>query len=164
MHKERALIAGGVAIVVLWWLGRPKGTVTTWAGFDLGSIGGMVDYPDRLQSFARAIARAEGFYVPGSVPQRANNPGAIKVPNWTGPTLGEGISAFQSEDAGWSALYRQLMLVVSGGSNYYNLDMSIADMAQTWTGGPPIDAGHWAQNVADAMNASTTDPLWKVMV
>jgi len=160
--SQKAMIAGGLGLV-LYWMTRPKGTVTTWAGFDLTGLGGLVDYPDQLKSFARAIARAEGFYVPGSVPQRANNPGAIKVPGWTGPMLGQGISVFESEDAGWSALYRQLMLIVSSQSRVYTLDDTIAQMADKWTG-TAIEAQNWASNVAQAMDVPAATPLWQVVV
>lgn len=160
--KQKALLAGGLGLM-LYWMTRPKGTVTTWAGFDLSSLGGLVDYPDRLKAFARAIARAEGFYVQGSVPQRANNPGAIKIPGWTGQTLGEGISVLESEDAGWAALHKQLMLIVSGQSSIYNLDMTIAEMSERWTG-TQTEAKNWSANVARVLDVDPSTPLWQAMV
>lgn len=120
-------------------------------------------YPRKVNDLASAIARAEGFYVPGSIPQRANNPGNLKSPTWTyagereGSTLGAGIVVFQTADAGWAALKRQIMLIVSGESNNYSLSMSIAQMDSVWTGNA-TEGRAWSDNVALAfgVNPSTT--------
>jgi hypothetical protein len=162
--------AVGAAIVVAFLLLRkraPIPSVSTTATYDLEPLGGGVtDYPPRLIAFAQGIATAEGFYVPGSVPQRANNPGAMKVPNWTGPTLGQGITVFQSDDAGWSALYRQLMLIVTGRSRVYTLDDTIASMAVRWAAGgvENEESRNWAANVSKWLNVPDSTPLSQVLV
>jgi hypothetical protein len=118
-------------------------------------------YSNDVMMFARAIAYAEGFYAQGSAPQRAHNPGALKVPGWTGPVTGaEGISVFSSDDAGWEALYRQLDLIVHGRSGIYSLGMSIADMARAWTATDQIP---WATNVAARLGVSTSTRLSQVL-
>jgi len=150
---------GGLAL--LWWVNnRPLvGTVTTSEGFDLSPYGGPTSYPEPIKRFAVAIAKQEGFYVSGSVPQRANNPGDLKLPN-TRTLPGTSITWFDSADLGWNALYRQLMLIVTGRSTYYNLDMTIDEMARVWT---TTEQGPWSLNVASALGVSGSTPLWQVL-
>lgn len=162
--KDKHVIAIGAAIAALYYWrtklsGMPVPTVTTSEGFDLSPYGGPVSYPEPIKRFAEAVARAEGFYVPGSVPQRAHNPGDIKVVGWVGPTIG-GISQFGSDSDGWNALYRQLYLILTGSSSRYNLDMTIADMARTWT---VTQQTAWARNVASFLSVETSAPLWQVL-
>lgn len=136
---------------------QPTGAVTTSYAIDTTAIGGPIVYSDNLKAFAQAVAQAEGFYVTGSIPQRANNPGDLKE----GGTTINGITVFDSVDAGWAALYRQLWLIVTGESNYYNLDMTILDMAQMWTATQP---SAWAANVGQALNVDPqTTQLWQVL-
>src|SRR5688572_30319331 len=93
-------VLGGLGLgALLLYLTRPEGTVTTSESYDLPT-----NYPPAIINAAQAIARAEGFYVPGSIPQRANNPGNIKVLGWTGPRLAD-IPVFDSVEQGWTALY-----------------------------------------------------------
>jgi hypothetical protein len=148
----------GAVVLAAIYVTRPKGTVTTDYVWRIDPTA----YPESIKAFARAIARAEGFYVPNSVPQRARNPGNLKMPNWQGPTI-NGISVFENVDQGWAALYRQLGLIVSGDSRHYTLDMTIAEMGETWTATVHEQAA-WARNVAAAAGASVTDRLWQVLV
>lgn len=162
MTKHKVAVVALLGAFVLWVL-RPRAltaTVTTSEGFDLNPYGGPTTYPDGIKNMAQAIARAEGFFIAGSVPARAHNPGDLVMPNWNGPTLGAGISVFQDDDDGWNALYHQLNLILTGTSNRYNLDMSIADMAGTWTS---TQQGPWANNVAGYLGVPTSTPLWAVI-
>jgi hypothetical protein len=159
--KTTATIATVAIVGFLIWRRKPIATVTTSEAFDLSSIGGPVTYPAPIKRFAEAIARAEGFYVAGSIPQRAHNPGDLKMPNWTGPTLGSGISVFQSDGAGWSALYRQLWIIVTGSSGNYYLDMSIEQMAAKWTA---TEQSAWARNVAGFLAVDPSVSLVSVLV
>lgn len=154
MTNGKKLVLGAVIGGVLLYLTRPKGTVTTSEEYDLGSVG---QFDDKIKQMAQAIAYAEGFGVPGSVPQRANNPGDLKVGE---PTLdGSGITLFESVDQGWNALYRQLALIVSGRS-HYDLGDSIAVMGSRYAAG---DA-NWARNVADFLGVSVSTPLYDVLI
>jgi len=158
-EQKAVIVVGGGALA--WWLfGRgPVATVTTSEGFDLSQYGGPTSYPEPLRQFATAIAKQEGFYVAGSVPQRANNPGDLKIPNM--PVLaGTSISKFTSADEGWQALYRQLWLILTGRSSFYHMDMSIAEMASVWT---VTEQGPWARNVASFLGVSTDAKLWQVL-
>jgi hypothetical protein len=124
---------------------------------------GYPQYPRKIEDLAAAIARAEGFYVPGSIPARAHNPGNLKSPTWTypgeyeGQTLGTGIAVFSSDGAGWNALKRQLMLIVEGESANYTLSMTLRQMGTVWTGNT-TEGGAWSNNVglAFGVNPSTT--------
>lgn len=161
MATQRSTLYIGAAIAGLYLLSRRPltATVTTSEGFDLSPYGGPTTYPAGIKNMAQAIARAEGFYVTGSIPQRAHNPGDLKLPN--SATLGSsGITVFPSDDAGWTALYRQLWSIVTGDSSRYNLDMSLADMAGTWTA---TQQGSWAQNVADFLGVETSVKLWELI-
>lgn len=105
----------------------------------------------RVKTFAEAISVAEGFGVAGSLPQRAHNPGDLVMPGWTGPTLGaEHISVFADDATGWAALYRQLLLIVSGRSHVYGKDVNISQLAHKWT---PVGSDEWARNVVAHLNA-----------
>jgi hypothetical protein len=118
---------------------------------------------DKVKALAEAIARAEGFYASGNpLPRRANNPGDVTGADGGGyPTSGvansAGVLIFQNVADGWDALYKKLTRIASGQSHVYTLDMTIADLAQKYTGGD--NAGAWAQNVADALNITTDTTL-----
>jgi hypothetical protein len=99
-----------------------------------------------VRDLARAIANAEGWGLPGTIPTRANNPGDLVLPNWNGPVLGaERIAVFSSEQEGWLRLYHQLQLIASGRSKVYTLGMTIREMGARWTATQPNE---WALNVA----------------
>lgn len=175
--SRRAVVVIGVAGIGAWLWMRQSGlspiftsfsdgplstpltaTVTTSEGFDLSPYGGPTTYSDPIKKFAQAIAKQEGFYQPGSIPQRANNPGDL---NAGAPTIpGTTITQYASVDAGWNALYRQLFLILVGNSSQYNLDMTIDDMSQVWTA---TQQGPWAYNVASYLGVPTTTPLYQVL-
>lgn len=55
------------------------------------------------------IARAEGFHVPGTLPARLHNPGALRYRGQPGARLGRLLFAnFESDAAGWAALERDV--------------------------------------------------------
>jgi hypothetical protein len=155
-----ALVFGGLAALLVL---RARDSAGAGGGLlDVAkTIGLTPTYSARLIDFARAIATAEGFYVPGSIPRIANNPGNLVIPNWTGPTIGsERISMFSTVEEGWSRLYRQLQLIVSGTSRVYSLDMTIADMGNRWApGGSANLPGAWASNVARVLEVSPAATL-----
>ena len=162
MTQEQTAIAVGGGALVLAWLWKSKtltGTVTTSETFDLSPYGGPTSYSPKVQRFAQAIARQEGFYVTGAIPQIANNPGDLKIAGL--PTLaGTSITRFSSIDAGWNALYRQLHLILTGASSYYTLDMTIEEMARVWTA---TEQAAWSANVARQLGVPVSTPLWSVL-
>lgn len=134
-------------------------SVTTSEGYDLEPYGGPTTYPQPIIRFAQAIAKQEGFYLAGSIPNRANNPGDLKLPGQA-TLAGTSITVFESVDQGWTALYRQLWLILKGGSSYYNLDMSIDEMSRVWTA---TQQGPWAANVSSYLGVAPSTPLWQVL-
>jgi hypothetical protein len=159
MNQKALIPAGLIVLGLLWYLRRkPTATVTTGEWYDTEDYSnGSTSYPEGLKNFARAIASAEGFGEPGAIPTVANNPGDLKL---GGNTTNGGISIFSSVEEGWSKLYRQIAMIVSGSSNYYNLDMSIADMGRIYAGGDE----NWSTNVARYLNVSRDAKLWEVIV
>lgn len=104
-----------------------------------------------MRDLALAIARAEGFGVPGSIPQRANNPGDLVIPGWTGARMGDqGISVFNSPADGWGRLYHQLALIGSGKSHVYSSADTFADFGAKWTQTQSLD---WTNNVIEYLNS-----------
>lgn len=119
-----------------------------------GGFSGMIP-EHRLQAFIAAIGRAEGANVPGSVPDRANNPGDMKVGDVGLGTI-NGITIFATDADGERALERQLDLIVTGRSHVYSADMTIAEMAEKWT---TTESSAWAANVAAALGVSVNTRL-----
>jgi hypothetical protein len=129
-----------------------------------------IETTDRAKAFAQAIAHQEGFYVFGSIPHRANNPGDLVIPGWTGLSLGrERISVLKSDsieepfppDGGWFRLLHELWLIESGRSHVYTLDMTILEMAHKWTDTQQDD---WARNVAGQLGVPPETTLRQVLV
>jgi hypothetical protein len=130
---------------------------------DLSSIVGDFMKPPAptqgIDRFSSAIAQAEGFYTPGSIPQRAHNPGDLTQGDFgdTGQYLtaagGEQIIVFPNDEAGWNALYAKLLNILNGNSRVYRTDMTIYEMASIWTAS---DISQWAANVANYLGVSPT--------
>ena len=105
--------------------------------------------------FAAAIATAEGANVVGSIPYRNFNPGDLV--GWPGyPSDLNGYTIFPDSASGWNALEEQLNSIRSGTSKYYTTGMSIQQMAQIWS---PVGWQNWANNVAQVLDAQTSDPI-----
>ena len=89
--------------------------------------------PEKVAKMAQCIAKAEGFYVSGSVPQRARNPGDLKLPASMSPNgYLAGHTIFNTDAEGWAALYRQIELMRNGTSKVYNLDMTFEQVARLY--------------------------------
>lgn len=103
---------------------------------------------DKVKAIAQALAKAEGFYVPGSIPQRAHNPGDLKLGDVGNGDI-SGKTIFLTDEDGWNALYHQINLMVSGESEFYDPSMSWRDIANTWVG--TTDANNWMLNVTNSL-------------
>jgi hypothetical protein len=106
------------------------------------------DLVDRL---AYAIARAEGYFVDGSLPQRLNNPGDL-----VDPTTGK-LRQFATPAEGWDALRRQVRAMLSGMSVWYRPDMTLLEVAQRYTGGDNPQG--WAQVIAEEFGVTPNTKL-----
>lgn len=120
------------------------------------SASGRPDPPSAaIGAFANAIARAEGYGSAGTIPTRANNPGDLVL---GGPSIGAGITVFDTIEDGWNALYDQLAAIRDRRSGNFWPEMTIAQMGQTWAG-----ASSWASNVAAALGVSTSTPIGSLL-
>ncbi len=114
----------------------------------------------KLDAFAHAIARAEGFGTKNTIPTRCHNPGDIRSSRNGHHYAGQvglnkrGYVIFKNDAAGFAALKDQLQLIVSGQSKHYNADMSIAYVAKVYSGGSRA----WSKIVSKHLDvpASTT--------
>lgn len=120
------------------------------------------NWPPAVVKLSRAIAVAEGFFVEGSLPQRANNPGDLTgIDAGSFQTCGlantEGVWNFKNLDDGWNALYLKVNRMLSGKSVLYHLTDTIEDLAKRYTGGDQAEA--WAANVAKELGVPVTTTL-----
>lgn len=112
-----------------------------------------------IQELAKAIARAEGFFVIGSRPAKNHNPGNLTVDIAGGPkAVGkDGMYVVYATDAdGWEDLRGQVRLMFNGGSNVYNSEMTIQEMANRYTA---TEQTAWAANVARSLGVPVTTRL-----
>jgi hypothetical protein len=103
----------------------------------------------KIERFAHAIARAEGFYRKGTIPTRYHNPGDLKaVRGFTYPGqigIGKGRHViFASDVYGWFALFHQVSKMLAGDSKHYSPSMTIAEVARRYAGNWRV----WSRNVA----------------
>jgi hypothetical protein len=115
---------------------------------------------DAIKAVGEAIARAEGFYVAGSLPARANNPGNLKIGD-RGNGVIDGKTIFATPQDGWNALYRQLDLVRTGKSRNFKVTDTWREFARTWVG--TLDADNWAANVTKRLGATPLDSVGRYL-
>lgn len=110
-----------------------------------------------VERFSQAIAQAEGWYVPNSVPQRAHNPGDLSdegdvgngVIQTSGPE-GAKITIYATDEDGWAALGRKVRRMLDGHSATYPTHLTLMEVALKYSG----DA-NWAFNVAKQLGVDT---------
>lgn len=109
---------------------------------------------DPLWAIAHAIARAEGANVPGSNPDRLNNPGDLSdgaAEFGFEPHSGSNVTHFPTKTTGWQWLYNKLSRIQAGQSAVYFPGMTWIQLAQKW-------AGDWSNWVANVSNYLGVDP------
>lgn len=103
-----------------------------------------------VMSIANAIAFAEGYYKPLSVPRVCNNPGDLKHAPDKYVVIAKttnGILHFATAINGWAALYNQIHLMLDNGSGVYHSGMTLYEVSQHWTQSA-TEANAWAINMA----------------
>lgn len=126
-------------------------------GYAVGSVNAFYDRVNRL---ADAIAFAEGFYVSGSRPNRNNNPGDLtKTLGFPSSGFDGMYVVFQTLADGWSALRKQVSMMLDGSSSIYNPNMTIWEMAQRYT---TTDQVPWATNVAAKLGVDINTKISEV--
>lgn len=117
-----------------------------------------------IDDLASAIARFEGFSVPGSVAQRNNNPGNLRAgPGQIGTDSG-GYAIFPDVATGYSALDNQIQLNVNRG---LNLNQFFGGLPGVYAGYAPAadknNPGQYASTVASWLGIDTSTPLADVL-
>jgi len=105
-------------------------------------------YPEQTRRIARAIARAEGWYVSGSLAQINLNPGNLTKTNGN-------FHVFASESDGWKALYEYVERMLSG-SGLYPSGSTIWEASRIYTA---TEQDYWAANVAADLGVSVNTRL-----
>jgi len=140
---------------VVWGIVIVVGAVFlyAWAQSALGDAEGYDMADDLTRRIAEAIGLAEGIFHPSgtAVPQRANNPGNLKLGDIGFGTIG-GKTIYQTLADGWAALERQINYILTNTSRYYNSNMTIRQVAVTYTGNDNPDA--WASIVAGKLGVT----------
>lgn len=105
---------------------------------------------------AKAIATAEGFYVPRSRPARNHNPGDL-TRDLNGRAVGRDGSyvIYANDGDGWNALYKQVRLMFSG-SRYYKPNQTLLEIAERYTA---TERQAWAHNVAATLGVTVETKL-----
>lgn len=118
---------------------------------------------DRVQTLAKAIAKAEGFGVKGALPTRLHNPGDMKAvrgyvyPGQVGIGKG-GHVRFRNDAAGWAALTRQLNKILEGTSRY-TVNMNLRQIGKHYAGNWRV----WSKNVAKNLRMTPDTSLWEIL-
>jgi hypothetical protein len=108
---------------------------TAWAGTGLS-----VEQLAKVEQVATAIARTEGFFKKGTLPNRLHNPGDIKslrrdaYPGQTG--LYHGYVVFKNDKAGWRVLENQITAIVLDESKEYTRSMTFGEIAKVYAASP----------------------------
>lgn len=114
---------------------------------------------DFLFKICSAITVSEGFYTPGSIAQRNNNPGNLRSAPWLKTySLSDGFWKATSLQEGIAGLYHQIALDVSRGSSLKQLIYKYA---------PPSDhnaTDKYIVGVAKLVGINNIDePLWNYL-
>ena len=116
---------------------------------------------DKVEQFAHAIARTEGYYVHGSLPSRCHNAGDLKVmskhdkyPGQIGVCKG-GHVRFANDAAGYAALRHEIEKILAGESHYYRQDMTLLQMGKFYAQNSRL----WAKNLAHNLGVSPSVTL-----
>lgn len=134
-------LAIAVVLVILFFAGKSQAFMSSNPKTDL---------------IASAIANAEGFYIPGSLPSRANNPGDLKLGDVGNGEI-NGKTIFASSTDGWTALKKQIELMHSGESAYYAPTDSWRDIAHEWVG--TADYVNWMNEVTKILGVTPDSTL-----
>ncbi len=110
---------------------------------------------------AQAIATMEGFFKPGSLAARNNNPGNLR--SWGSNPIVNGYAQFRSAEEGWTALKAQIKKNIDRG---LNLTEFFAGKPGVYAGYAPAadknDPGNYARFVAGRVGVDVSTPLKSV--
>ena len=98
----------------------------------------------KAKQLSGAIATAEGFFAPDSLPARCHNPGDLELGD-KGFGVDNGKTIYENDDVGWAALNHQCLMMLSSGSHVYTINDTFAEVALKWTGNDNPEA--WSKIV-----------------
>ncbi len=139
------------------------------SGFDLKGaaeqlpvIGKYFVSTDGVKALARAIAFAEGFYVPGSRAARNHNPGDLTLDiggNEIHPVAFDGpFAVYATDEQGFADLEQQILLWLTSRSKVATPADSIDTLSRKYTATISEQPG-WARNVAAYLGVGTDTKL-----
>ena len=102
----------------------------------------------KAAAFADAIAHAEGYFVPGSLPFRTNNPGDMELGDRGNGVL-KGKTVYATAEDGFAALRRECTAILTGASVVYSVNWTFLEVANKWTGNDDPDA--WCNEVCSRL-------------
>jgi hypothetical protein len=160
VSQDRVLLYGALALVIAYVLYLILDTETTINDLpDSRMAVATGSYPgvdvNKIYQLAYAICVAEGFFVSGSIPNRANNPGDLELGDIGNGTI-NGVTVYGSTSDGWNALYNEVYLILSGNSSIYSPSMSISQIAASYTA---TQQAAWASNVSQTLGIDPSEPL-----
>jgi len=119
---------------------------------------------DKVEAFAHAIARTEGYYVKGTIPNRLSNPGDLtvmihgeKYPGQVGTYKRGGLIyvKFRNSAAGYAALYHQIDKMLIGESKFYKQEMTLLQVGKLYA----VNSRLWAKNLSRNLGVSPNTTL-----
>jgi hypothetical protein len=124
----------------------------------------MSSFSNPAQILANALAKAEGYGIPGAIPTQANNPGDLELGDLGYGTIqaqgGNPITVFPDAASGMTALQAQAQAILTGSSKYYGPDQTLSDIGTTYAG--PGEGQTWAGNVASILGTSPDTPVGQI--
>ncbi len=105
-----------------------------------------------LTDLAAAIATFEGFFKPGSVAQRNNNPGNLRAGPSAIGTDANGYAIYATPQDGWNDLYRQIGLDASRG-------LSLSQFIGKYAPPNENNTSNYLQFVTGTIGADASTPL-----
>lgn len=110
-----------------------------------------------VTKLALAIAHQEGYFIPGSLPNRNNNPGDLRhAPGENHPGNPDAVGAFPTARLGWEALQRQLGLYAERG-------LTVADMVYEYAPESENDSAAYLNYVCQYVGCQPTDLVSQVL-
>jgi len=116
---------------------------------------------DRVEPLVKAIAKAEGFGVKGTIPTRCHNAGDIKaLRNYRFPGqvgVRKQYVVFKSDKAGWEALRHQIEKIIAGESRY-SVNLTLKQLGKRYA-----ESSIWPRVVAKYLSVTPETYLWEIL-
>jgi hypothetical protein len=145
------------AALVLVWLYRQGVSNTGTAVQSDNTAGSVADYMN-VRQVSEAIAKMEGFFVPGSLPSRSMNPGDIG-------TYGGKVRSYPTVEAGFSALDAYISQHAAAHPDWDLYDFTRYYLTGDTMGvaGPGQNPDSYAEFVAGQLGVDPTTPLSQLL-